>query len=92
MYSLQIEQTTLLKTFPYDWTLPIKRSFLVMSDSPGPDDIALGNRHSSALMVPCYMEGCDKPANLLFYPLMFLVVVVVIPFYWIRLVKNWEIT
>jgi hypothetical protein len=38
------------------------------------------------------MEGCDRRGNLLFYPLVFLVVVVVIPFYWIRLVKNWEIT
>jgi hypothetical protein len=35
----------MLKKFPYNWTLPIKRSFLVMSDSPGPDGIALGNRN-----------------------------------------------
>jgi hypothetical protein len=46
VYSLQIDQTTLLKTFPYNWTLPIKRSFLVLSDSPRSDDIALGNRNS----------------------------------------------
>ena len=92
VYSLQIDQTTLLKTFPYNWTLPIKRSFLVMSDSPGPDDIALGNRNSSAIVVLCYMEGCDKPGNLLMYPLAFIVSVIVVPFYWIRLIKNWEIS
>jgi hypothetical protein len=92
VYSLQIDQTTMLKKFPYNWTLPIKRSFLVMSDSSGPDDIALGNRNSSAIVVLCYMEGCDKPANLLMYPLAFIVAVIVVPFYWIRLIKNWEIS
>jgi hypothetical protein len=90
VYSLQIDQTTLLKKFPYHWTLPIKRSFLVMSDSPGPDDIALGNRNSSAVVVLCYMEGCDKPGNLLVFSLAFLVAVIVVPIYWMKLIKNWE--
>src|ERR1700733_11517928 len=58
VYSLQIDRATVLKTFPYNWTLPIKRSFLVLSDALQPDDIALGNRNSSAIVVMCYMEGC----------------------------------
>ncbi len=90
VYSLQIDQATMLKKFPYNWTLPIKRSFLVMSQSPGPDDIALGNQDSSAIVVLCYMEGCDKPGNLLVYTLAFIVAVIVVPFYWIRLIQNWE--
>ena len=90
VYLLQIGQTTVLKTFPYNWTLPIKRSFLVLSESPGPDDIALGNRNSSAIVVTCYMEGCDKPDNLLVFPLVFIICVIVVPFYWIRLIRNWE--
>lgn len=92
VYSLQIDQTTVLKTFPYDWTLPIKRSFLVLSDSPRPDDIALGNRSSSAIVVTCYMEGCDKPGTLVLYPLAFILFVIVVPFCWIRLIRNWEIS
>jgi hypothetical protein len=90
VYSLRIDQTTLLKKFPYNWTLPIKRSFLVMSDTPGPDDIALGNRNSSALVVLCYMEGCDKPGNLLLFSLAFLAAVIVIPFHLKKLIKNWD--
>jgi hypothetical protein len=92
VYSLQIDQTTMLKTFPYNWTLPIKRSFLVMSDSPRSDDVALGNRNSNAIVVMCYMEGCDKPGNLLIYPLLFIIFVIVVPFYWIRLLRNREIS
>jgi hypothetical protein len=92
VYSLQIDQATVVKTFPYNWTLPIKRSFLVMSDSPRPDDIALGNRNSSAIVVTCYMEGCDKPGNLLLYPLAFILFVIVVPFCWIKLIRNWEIS
>jgi|SRR5665213_24115 len=91
VYSLQIDRTTVLKTFPYNWTLPIKRSFLVLSDSPRSDDIALGNQNSSAIVVMCYMEGCDKPGNLVIYPLLFILFVVVVPFYGIRLLKNREI-
>ena len=90
VYSLQIDQTTMLKTVPYNWTLPIKRSFLVMTDSPGPDDIALGNRNSSASVVLCYMEGCDKPGNLLIFLLALVTGVIVVPFYWMRLIKDWE--
>ena len=90
VYSLQIDQSVILKTFPYHWTLPIKRSFLVMSNSPGADDIALGNRNSGALIVLCYMDGCDKPGNLLLYPLVFMIVAIGLPFYWIRLLRNWE--
>jgi hypothetical protein len=90
VYSLQIDRTNVLKTFPYNWTLPIKRSFLVLSDALRPDDIALGNRNSSAIVVMCYMEGCDKPGNLLIYPLAFIICVIAVPFYWIRLIRNWE--
>jgi hypothetical protein len=90
VYSLQIDHSIIFKTFPYHWTLPIKRSFLVMADSPGPDDIALGNHKSSAIVVLCYMEGCDKPGNRLLYPLVFLIFAIGVPFYWIRLFRNWE--
>jgi hypothetical protein len=88
VYSLQIDHTLLLKTFPYNWTTPIKRSFLVMSDSPGPDDIALGNHNSSAIVVMCYIEGCDKPGNLLVFFLASILCVVVLPFYWIRFLRT----
>jgi len=89
VYSLQIEQSTVLKTFPYDWTLPIKRSVLVLADSARPDDIALGSRNSSALLVMCYMESCDERENLFMYPLAFIVFVIAFPIYWIRLIRNW---
>jgi hypothetical protein len=92
VYLLQIDHATVVKTFPYNWTLPIKRSFLVMADSPRPDDIALGNRNSSAIVVMCYMEGCDKPENLFFYPLLFIICVIAVPFYWIKLIRNWVIS
>ena len=92
VYSLQIDQATVVKTFPYNWTLPIKRSFLVMSDSPRPDDIALGNRNSSAIVVTCYMEGCDKPGDRWLYPLMFIIFVIAVPYFWIRLIRNWRIS
>jgi hypothetical protein len=92
VYSLQIDDSIMFKTFPYNWTLPIKRSFLVMPESAGPDDIALGNRNSGAILVLCYMEGCDQRENLFFYPLVFIAGVIVIPFYWIKLIRNWEIT
>jgi hypothetical protein len=87
-YLLQIDQTTMLKKFPYHWTLPIQRSFLVMADPPGPDDIALGNRESSALTVLCYMEGCDKPGGLALGLLALVTAVVVLPLYWVRHFKN----
>jgi hypothetical protein len=92
VYSLQIDQSIVFKTFPYNWTLPIKRSFLVMPNSPAPDNIALGNRKSSAIVVLCYMEGCDKPGNLLMYSLAFVILAIGIPFYWMRLIKNWEVS
>ena len=92
VYSLQIDHSIMFKTFPYNWTLPIKRSFLVMPESAGPDDIALGNRNSSAIVVMCYMEGCDQRENLFIYPLLFITVVIVIPFFWIRLIRNWEVS
>jgi hypothetical protein len=88
VYSLQIDHTLLFKKFPYNWTTPIKRSFLVMSDSPGPDDIALGNQNSSTVVVMCYMEGCDKHGNLLLFVLASIVCVVVLPFYWIRFLRT----
>jgi hypothetical protein len=88
VYSLQIDQTVVLKTFPYNWTVPLQRSFLVLKDSPGPDDIALGNHNSSAIVVVCYMEGCDKPGNLWLYPLVFILGGIVLPFYWIRFLKT----
>jgi hypothetical protein len=88
VYSLQIDQTTVLKTFPYNWTLPIKRSFLVLADSPRADDIALGNHNSSTVVVMCYMEGCDKPGNLLLYPLMLILFAVMVPYFGIKLLKN----
>ena len=90
VYSLRIDRTLVLKTLPYNWTLPIERSFLVLSQSPRADDLALGNRHSGALIVMCYMQGCDKPLNLLLYPLLFIVCVIVVPVYWIRLIRNWQ--
>jgi hypothetical protein len=90
VYSLQIDQSIMLKTFPYNWTLPIQRSFLVMPDSSGPDDIALGNRNSSPLLVVCYMEGCDIPENRLFYPLAFIIFAIAVPWCWIRLIRNWQ--
>jgi hypothetical protein len=88
VYSLQIDHTLILKTFPYNWTTPINRSFLVMSDSPGPDDIALGNQTSSALVVMCYMEGCDKPGNLLLFCLASILCMVALPFFWIRFLRT----
>jgi len=90
VYALQIDQTTVLKTFPYNWTLPIKRSVLVMPDSPRPDDIALGNHNSSASVIVCYMEGCDIPGNLWLYPLMVIIFVIAVPYFWIRLIRNWR--
>jgi hypothetical protein len=90
-YLLQIEQTTLLKKFPYHWTLPIQRSFLVLADPPGPDDIALGNRQSSALTVLCYMQGCDKPGGLALDLLAFITAVFILPFYWVKFVKGREL-
>ena len=90
VYSLRIGGTTLLKKFPYNWTLPIQRSFLVMSDSPGPDDIALGHQDSGTLVVLCYMEGCDIPGNLILWSLALLVCLVVVPYHWVKLIRNWE--
>ena len=88
VYSLQLGPTLVLKQFPYNWTLPIKRSFLVLSESPGPDDIALGNRNSSAIVVMCYMEGCDKPGNLFLFALVSILCVTVLPFFWIRFFRS----
>jgi hypothetical protein len=88
VYSLQIDHTLMVKTFPYNWTTPINRSFLVMSDSPGPDDIALGNQASSAIVVMCYMEGCDKPGNLLVFCLSSILCAVALPFFWIRFLRT----
>ncbi|HTB65455.1 MAG TPA: hypothetical protein VK727_04460 [Steroidobacteraceae bacterium] len=92
VYSLRIDQSIVFKTFPYNWTLPIKRSFLVMPNGPAPDNIALGNQKSSAIVVLCYMEGCDRPDNRLIYPLVFLMFAIGVPFFWIRLIRNWEIS
>jgi hypothetical protein len=89
-YLLQIDGTMLLKKFPYHWSLPLKRSFLVVSESPGADDIALGNRDSSAMLVLCYMEGCDKPGGLLLGLLAFATAVFVLPYYWSKLIRSWE--
>jgi hypothetical protein len=92
VYSLQIGHTIMLKKFPYNWTVPIQRSFLVLSDSPRPDDIALGNRNSSAMVVACYMEGCDIPGNLLIFSLASLAAVTVVPCCWLRLIRTWAIS
>ncbi len=88
VYSLQVDQTLILKTFPYNWTPPLKRSFLVMKDPPGSEDVALGNHASSPLIVLCYMEGCDKPGNLWLYPVIIVGFGVLLPFFWIRFLKT----
>jgi hypothetical protein len=90
VYSLQIDKSVIVKKFPYNWLLPRERSFLVLSDSPGPDDIALGNQNSSSLTVLCYMEGCDMPDRQLFYAVCFAVCIVVFPLAARRVLKNRE--
>ncbi|HTV79561.1 MAG TPA: hypothetical protein VMF03_15000 [Steroidobacteraceae bacterium] len=91
VYSMRIGRTSMLKKFPYDWSLPLERSFLVVSDSPGPDDVALGNHASSALLVLCYMEGCDLPGTMLLDACGFVVCVIILPFCWIRFFRTGSI-
>jgi hypothetical protein len=90
VYSLQIDENVIVKKFPYNWLLPRKRSFLVLSDSPGPDDIALGNSNSSSLTVLCYMEGCDVPDRRLFYLFIFVLLLTALPVAAVRLIRNWD--
>jgi hypothetical protein len=92
VYSLQIDQTVIVKKFPYNWWLPIKRSFLVLSDSPGADDIALGNNTSSPFTVLCYMEGWDEPGRLFLFLFGLGVAVTLFPYFLRKLIRNWADT
>lgn len=58
-------QTPVLKTFPDNWTLPIKRSALVMADSPRPRSVVVSaglyrfRDRSSVLLDKTHQELAD---------------------------------